>query len=244
MSKLADEQISQYADEKQCAFIFFHWLISTFSNWLIPFFLLISSFAFAQDKDLIQFSGVVLERDSLVPVAFTRIMIKNSHRGTIADYNGYFSFVAQKKDTLVFSSTGYKKSIYAISDTLTGNKYSLIQVLSSDTTNLPVTVIYPWPSPDEFKKIFLSKNIPNDDLTRAKNNLAQEAMKERFQTMPMDGSMNYKNQMAQQSSRLYWAGQYPPNNLLNPIAWAQFIKAWRDGQFKAKPKTDSEQEDK
>ena len=198
----------------------------------------------AQDKDLIQFSGIVIEADSLIPVPFTRVIIKHSNRGTIADYNGYFSFVAQKKDTLIFSATGYRKAHYAIPDTLSGSKYSLIQVLSYDTILIKETVIYPWPTPDEFKKVFLSKNIPNDDLTRAKNNLAQEAMRERFETMPMDANMNYKNQMTQQSNRLYWAGQYPPNNLLNPIAWAQFIKAWRDGQFKAKPKTDSEQEDK
>jgi hypothetical protein len=63
--------------------------------------------------------------------------------------------------------------------------------------------------------------------------------------MPMDGSMNYKAHMQQQYSRLYWAGQYPPNNLLNPFAWAQFIKAWREGKLKVKsPKETKELEDK
>src|ERR1035437_8762946 len=164
--------------------------------------LLIGSFAFSQDKDLIQFSGIVVEADSLIPVPFTRIIIKNSNRGTIADFYGYFSFVAKKKDTIIFSATGYKKSHYAIPDTLSGSKYSLIQILSFDTILIKETVIYPWPSVNEFKKVFLTNAIPDDDLQRAKKNLAQEEMKEKFETMAMDGSMNYKAHMQQQYSRL------------------------------------------
>jgi hypothetical protein len=29
-------------------------------------------------------------------------------------------------------------------------------------------------------------------------------------------------------------GQLPKNNLLNPIAWAQFIQAWKNGDFRRK----------
>jgi hypothetical protein len=188
----------------------------------------------AQDKDLIQFSGIIVENDSLRPVPFTKVIIKSSGRGTIADYYGYFSFVAQKRDTIVFSALGYKKSQYIIPDSLSGNKYSLIHTLSADTIMLNVFTVYPWPTPEQFKKVFLSNNVPNDDLERAKNNLTREEMKEKFETMPMDGSMNYKNTMNQYNSRLYWAGQYPPNNLLNPFAWAQFVKMWREGKLKIK----------
>jgi len=188
----------------------------------------------AQDKDLIQFSGIIVENDSLRPIPFTKVIIKNSGRGTIADYYGYFSFVAQRKDTIIFSALGYKKNHYIIPDTLSGNKYSLIQTLSSDTILLKTAVIYPWPTPEQFKEVFLSNNVPDDDLERAKKNLAREEMKEKFQTMPMDGSMNYKSTMQQYQSRLYWAGQYPPNNLLNPFAWAQFVKMWREGKLKVK----------
>lgn len=186
----------------------------------------------AQEKDLIQFSGVIVELDSLKPVPFTHIMIKNSSRGTMADFYGYFSFVAKKKDTIIFSATGYKKTQFAIPDTLTTNKYSLIQVLQTDTIYLKETVIYPWPTREQFKEVFLNMNVPDDDLERARKNLAREEMKEKFETIAMDGSMNYKAHMQQYQSKLYWAGQYPPNNLLNPFAWAQFVKMWREGKLK------------
>ena len=189
---------------------------------------------FAQDKDLIQFSGVIVESDSLRPIPYTKVIIKSSGRGTISDYYGYFSFVAQKKDTIIFSSLGYKRAQYIIPDTLSGGKYSLIQVMRYDTIIMPTTNIYPWPTREQFKEVFLNTNVPDDDLARAKKNLDREEMREQYETMPMDGSMNYKSTMQNYQSRLYWAGQYPPNNLLNPFAWAQFIKMWREGKLKVK----------
>ncbi len=46
-------------------------------------------------RNLIQFSGVVVEGESLKPISYTSVLIRNSKRGTISDYFGYFSFVAQ-----------------------------------------------------------------------------------------------------------------------------------------------------
>ncbi len=135
-------------------------------------------------------------------------------------------------DTIVFSSIGYKKGVYIIPDTLVENKYSLIQLLSQDTVMLAETVIYPWPTKEQFKYAFLHIDIPDDDLERAKNNLSLHEMKTRMENMPMDGSMNYKNYINNYTSKLYYIGQLPPNNLLNPLAWAQFIEAWRSGKFK------------
>ena len=187
-----------------------------------------------KERKLIQFSGMVVESDSLKPVSFTSIMIKSSYRGTICDYFGYFSFVAEVKDTIEFSAISYKKATFIIPDSLTTSKYSLIQVLRKDTILLKETVIYPWPTKEQFKEAFLKLDVPDDDLERAKKNLARAEMKERFEGVAMDGSMNYKNQMQQQYSKLYYAGQLPPNNLLNPIAWAKFIQAWKNGDFRRK----------
>jgi len=188
----------------------------------------------AQDKkrQLVQFSGIVVTGDSLVPIPYTNISVKGTYRGTVTDFYGFFSFVARANDTIVFSSVGFKPASYVIPDTLTTNRYSLIQVMTTDTIVLMETVIYPWPTPEQFKFAFLHLDIPDDDYERAMKNLAFLDMRERLENMPMDGSMNYKNYISQQTSRLYYAGQLPPNNLLNPIAWAQFIKAWKEGKFR------------
>jgi hypothetical protein len=35
-------------------------------------------------------------------------------------------------------------------------------------------------------------------------------------------------------TRLYQQGGMPTVNLMNPIAWAQFLQAWRNGTYKKK----------
>lgn len=188
----------------------------------------------SSENKLIQFSGVIVSGDSLEAVPFCNIIDKTSNRGTVSDYFGYFSFVATKGDTIMFSSVGYKKAHFVIPDTLSTNKYSLIQVMYKDTILLQTAVIYPWPSKEEFAKVFVNADIPNDDYKRAQDNLARADIKERMDAMPMDGAMNFNWAMQQKQSKLYYAGQAPPINLLNPIAWSKFIKAWKNGDFKRK----------
>ena len=183
---------------------------------------------------MVQFSGVVVEGDSLRPVPYSSIIIKRSHRGTVSDYFGYFSFVAQVRDTIEFSAIGLRDAVFVIPDTLTDNKYSLIQVMRTDTINLKETVIYPWPTKEQFKAAFLQLNLPDDDMVRAGRNMVRADMKQEMVGMAMDASLNYKYTQQQYQSKLYYAGQLPPNNLLNPIAWSKFIKAWQNGDFKQK----------
>ena len=78
--------------------------------------LLVSTAAVAQpdrQADLVQFSGVVVT-DSLMPVPFTNILVRNTYRGTMSDVYGYFSFVAQEGDTILFSAVGFERSQYVI----------------------------------------------------------------------------------------------------------------------------------
>jgi hypothetical protein len=206
---------------------------------LLPFFVI------AQDsekdkekyyKDLVQFSGAVVSGDSLRPVPFAHIIDHNTGFGTISDYYGYFSFVARKGDTVTFSAVGFKKDSFIIPDTIRSNRYTMFQVMTSDTIYLAETVIYPWPTKEQFKEAFLKLEIPDDDLEIARKNLDRYELYVRSQEIAMDGSMNYRNYIDQTMSKLYYAGQTQPISLLNPFAWAQFFQAWKDGKFKRKDK--------
>lgn len=199
-------------------------------------FLLLGTWLSAQeaDYDLVQFSGMVVTGDSLFPVPYVNIKIRNLNRGTTSDAYGFFSLVARKGDIIQFSAMGYKKGEYHIPDTLSSNRYSLIQMLSNDTILLRETVIYPWPTKEQFRQAFVWDKIPDDDLTIAQKNLDKMEMRERARAMPMDGSMNYRNYMQQQVGKLYYKGQIQPMNIFNPFAWAEFIQAWKRGDFKKK----------
>jgi hypothetical protein len=185
-------------------------------------------------EELVQFSGIIITGDSLNPVPFATIIVKNTDRGTTSDYYGYFSFVAKPLDTIVFSSIGYKKSEFIVPDTLNDNRYSLIQMLQTDTIMLDEAVVYPWPTQDQFKQAFLNLDIPDDALEIARKNLSDEQLTVRAEAMPMTANMNFKYQMQQRTNQMYYAGQYVPNNLLNPLAWAKFVEAWKRGDFKRK----------
>ncbi len=187
-----------------------------------------------KEADLVQFSGLVITSDSLHPVPYVNIRIKGQNRGTISDYYGFFSLVARKGETVQFSAVGFKGGQYHIPDTLKGSHYSMVQIMTNDTILLRETVIYPWPTPEQFKQAFVYNNVPDDELTIAQKNLAKMEMRERARQMPMDGSMNYRNYMNQQVDRLYYYGQTQPISVFNPFAWAQFIKAWKRGDFKKK----------
>jgi hypothetical protein len=188
------------------------------------------------DTMLVQFSGVVVTADSLKPIPFASINVENSYRGTLSDLNGFFSFVARKKETIVFSCLGYKSVEYVIPDTLTKDRYSLIQMMRPDTLYLNETFIYPWPTYEQFKEAFVKADIPDDDLERARKNAEEIEKRVLTDDVPMDGSMNYRNYFDNYRAKLYYIGQQPPNNLLNPIAWYKFFKAWKEGKFKSKKK--------
>lgn len=188
------------------------------------------------NDSLIQFSGVLLTRDSLNAVPFATVMIKGSNRGTISDYFGYFSFVAHKRDTIQFTYVGFKDAFFVIPDSLNRKNYSLIQMMDMDTVLLQEAVIYPWPTKEQFRQAFLDLRLPEDEKQIAMRNLDRAEMKERMENMHASGSEAYKISNQMYANQLYYAGQLPPNNLLNPIAWAKFIKAWKNGDFKKKKK--------
>jgi hypothetical protein len=161
-------------------------------------------------------------------------MVHNSARGTVSDYYGFFTFVAYERDTIEFSAIGYRKVKFIIPDSLEDGRYSLIQVLKRDTIALPTIDIYPWPTREQFKTSFLNLDLPDNDLIRAQKNLDPAGLP--TSAGGADPYMSYKYSMNQQQSRLYYAGQAQQISLLNPLAWAKFIDAWRSGAFKNKDK--------
>jgi hypothetical protein len=112
----------------------------------------------------------------------------------------------------------------------------MIQILKQDTIILREVVIFPWPTKEQFKEAFLRLRVPDDDLSRAEKNLDPNHLSFIASNLPMDGSMNFKNYMEENSTRLYYAGQLPPISVLDPIKWAKFIQMWQNGAFKKKDK--------
>jgi hypothetical protein len=190
---------------------------------------------FTQFKDsIIQISGITMTADSLRAVPAVSIVIQGQGRGTISNSQGVFSIVAFKGDSLAFSAVGFKKKIFRIPTDLKGNNFSMIQLLVEDTTYLPVTIIKPYPTREEFDKAFISDDIPDDAYEIARKNTEATKLRALARYTPIDGGEGVSMYMKKQAQSLYYAGQQPPQNIFNPLAWAQFIEAWKRGDFKRK----------
>ena len=202
----------------------------------ILFFLFINIYLSAFPNDnTIQLTGILMSNDSSTTISFANIMIKNKKQGTISDFYGYFSLAANKGDTIIFSCLGYKKATYIIPKKTTENFITLIQKLKSDTIILNETKVYPWPSRERFKYVFLSTDIVDDDIERAKKNINNAFVDIMIAEMPNDGKENFKNFIEDMERQQYiMSGGATIIPILNPFAWAAFIEGWKNGDFKRK----------
>jgi len=190
---------------------------------------------FEKLKDsVVQLYGVVMTADSLKAIPSVTIMVKGQNRGTMTNDHGVFSIVVMKGDMVEFTSIGYKPKLAEIPRTLEGNQFSLIQLLVTDTVFLPATIIRPRPTKEQFERDFVNTDIPADDLEIARQNTDESKRRVLARTLPRDGGENTNMMLRNNAQRYYYNGQAPPQNILNPMAWAEFIKAWKRGDFKNK----------
>lgn len=199
-----------------------------------------SSFLQAQeeklDSTLVQFSGMVLDGsdDNLFPIPFANILIRDEARGTFSDFNGFFSVVAKKGSKITFSAVGYRDVDFMIPDSLEDNRYSVVQLMSQDTINLPETVVFPWPSRDHFKLEFLAMDVTSELQEKAIENIAEKSLRRLREIVPADGNENADYYLRQEAQSYYYLGQTPPMNIFSPVAWGKFFESWKNGDFKKK----------
>ncbi|OAV42765.1 carboxypeptidase-like regulatory domain-containing protein [Lewinella sp. 4G2] len=187
-------------------------------------------------EELVQFSGMVLDggNERLLPIPYTTVFIKNDGRGTYANLEGFFSIVTHKGDTVVFSALGYDDATYVVPDTLTEEKYSIVQLMTQNNIDLPAAVVFPWPSREHFKLEFLAMDVTPELQSIANDNLSADKLEQLRETIPRTGAENGSYYLRQQAKQTYYIGQQPPMNIFSPVAWKQFFDGWKRGDFKKK----------
>lgn len=183
---------------------------------------------------IVQLYGVVMTADSLRGIPSASVIVEGKGRGTITTNDGVFSIAVMKGDRITFSSVGFKNNTIKIPANLAENQYSVIQLLISDTAYLPATILKPRPTREQFERDFLNNRMPDDAYEIARKNLDEAQRRILLNSLPADGREAVNYQLRQQTNKYYYAGQVPPMNILNPAAWADFISAWKRGDFKKK----------
>ncbi len=189
----------------------------------------------AQEKKLVQFSGIVIHADSLVPLPFVSITnISRNYRGTYTDMRGFFSLVVAVGDTIQISCLGYKKQELIIPDNLINNSLSAIFKLKMESFDLPMVYIFPYATVEQFKQAFIKLRLPDDDLMIAQRNLDERTMMALSSAMAWDGSQNTRYYFQNQSEKLYWRGQDRYNPVLDIVKINQFIQLLNQGKISFK----------
>jgi hypothetical protein len=180
--------------------------------------------------DLVQLTGRLLN-ELLQPLPYSHILVLNNYRGTITDREGKFSFVAQVYDSVMFSSLGYKRKILVVPDTLKTPFLTFDMVLDQDTLMIGEVEIYPWKSYEEFKQAFLNLKLPDDDMDRARKNIALIKTQIILDETP-NSRQNFQQILDEQYHQTFNQGTYPTYQIFNAFAWAEFFKALKRGDFK------------
>lgn len=181
---------------------------------------------------VVQFYGVVMTADSLQGIPSVSIVVKGQHRGTFSNEQGVFSIVVMKGDEIEFTSIGYKPKLVEVPKNLEGNQWSIIQLMITNPEFLPATIIRPRPTREQFERDFVNTKVPDDEIEIARQN--NDAVKRRVleRGLPADAREAANQFLKQSATKYYYQGQNPPQNIFNPLAWADFIQAWKRGDFK------------
>jgi len=192
-----------------------------------------AQFEKARDS-VVQLYGVIMTADSLVGIPAVSVVIKGQNRGTITNDQGVFSIVVLKGDQVEFSHVSYKPKTIEIPRSLEGNQFSVIQLMVEDTVYLPATIIRARPTPEQFARDFVNTKVSDDDIEIARQNTSAAKRRILMKTVPGDGGEATRMQFNKLANRAVYQGQIPPMNIFNPAAWADFIQAWKRGDFKNK----------
>ena len=183
---------------------------------------------------VVQLYGIVMTADSLVGVPAVSIMVRGQNRGTITNNQGVFSIVVLKGDVVEFTHVSYKPKTVIIPLNLEGNQYSVVQLMVQDTVYLPATIIKARPSRQQFERDFVKLKVTDDDIEVARQNNSAAKRRVLMQSTPGDAGEATSLQFRNIANKATYQGQIPPQNIFNPAAWAEFIKAWKRGDYKRK----------
>jgi hypothetical protein len=181
-------------------------------------------------RKYIQIDGMTLDDYGIV-VPSVGIYSFKLHRGAASDSRGIFSIISTPGDTVYFSLPGYKPTLLTVPQQLQESNYITDIILVKDTITIEEVIVLPWKTYSEFKKAVANANTTTPETENMHFNI-ELVKKQIYDDLNSKPGQGYRYTMQQMSDNLYTRGQFPANNLLNPVAWSRFIKGLRSGLLK------------
>ncbi|MCB0504116.1 MAG: carboxypeptidase-like regulatory domain-containing protein [Cyclobacteriaceae bacterium] len=191
--------------------------------------LLVSRQVSAQEKQVIQLSGIVVADDGTTELPGVHIYVPEYGRGTTTNAYGYFSMPALVGDHVVLSSVGFIKQEFVVPGSSNGRVNVMLQ-MQTDTVYLENIDITPFLSEKMFKQAILAMRLPEDQGKAAGSRLDGDVLSAMVGSVPYDAQLNATYYFNQQL--YYMQDSYGPrsNPFLNPFNWAKFINSLNNGK--------------
>jgi len=182
--------------------------------------------------------------EKLQPIPYVHIIAQKDFRPAVSDQQGMFTIITYPRDTLLISCVGFKpRKVPVPAISYNDSKHYIKDIiLEEEVIALGEVVILPWRTYREFKDAFMALELPEDDLQRAYHNIAvlQEQIYNSLSNRPASPTANFRDVMNTRTNRMMTYGHmYPTYAITNPIAWAQFFNALRNGEFRRRENSGS-----
>jgi hypothetical protein len=168
-------------------------------------------------------------------IPFVHINVKGTTRYGTARVDGFFSFAVTEGDTLIFTSVGFHPYTFIVPFGNDDNKVSTLIPMNKGEVPLREVIIYPWGDRSNFPYAFVHTKIPKNMQEIAEANTNRQLLAAIGQSLPPDGTEATQRYLQYQAAQYYYYGEQAPQNIFNPLAWGEFIKALKNGDFKPKP---------
>lgn len=178
----------------------------------------------------IQIDGLTLDETGVI-AGNVGIYSFKLNRGAVSDSRGIFSIISTPGDTVFFTLPGYKPTLLTIPEKLNSINYITDVRILRDTITIEEVVVLPWKTYTEFKKAVAQAKTKSPEIENMEFNIA--LVKQQLNdNLNITSGQGYRYTTQQMADNLYTRGQFPANNLLNPMAWSRFIKEVKRGLLK------------
>jgi hypothetical protein len=183
-------------------------------------------------QNLVQVTGVTMTSDSMDVVPYISIQINSEDYYERSNYNGVFTLVCKKGDTLSFSGMGFATKSFVLPTTLKGSHYSMVQFMNQDTFYLPDVIFrQEIPTGRDFDYAFRYWEFDEDLIIVAKRNTSTNQMEYQQFHLPKSGDEAQSAYLKNMNDRTGYNNIMPTINLLRV---PEFLNAWRNGKLKKK----------
>ena len=132
-----------------------------------------------------QVKGKVVSADSLSPIPNVHILSKVSYYGTTSDFDGRFSMLVRKNDTLKISSVGFVTEIINVNyDSINVNNFEI--VMQRDTIMLQEIDVFPYLDNHTVERIIRQIPIEEPFIIKGTNENIETVLYQKPKKIPDD----------------------------------------------------------